>query len=445
MKRWTSTWTAMLVVGFLAVPGIGLAQTSPAAAPSATSSATAQDKSAQGTPQEHLQEADAALNSISPTAVSGKAKSQIADLKKHVNSLQKMTASTSADASANATSAAKWSTEAAAADKIFGELLSATPATGDAAASVTAEPKPTGTSGTTAPKASANANSAALDEETKSKLAAARASLTAFAAAMSGTAPAAAATTSPAAAASPTSAASPEPSAAASTESSRPSSPEASSASPATPAAQQPAATPAQQPATPSTPPAEPTPSTQPPATPSQQPATPPTEPTSPAQPPASTTQSPAEPTAKANVNPDAAKQALTAARDSLAQMTQLPAAQALTGEPRTQVSQLISNFNELITTSSEWKASYAKVEANLNALLGSQGPDESAAPAPAPATAPPSPTAPPSSTTPSTAGAVGTSGTTTGSLDPGIKAKLGEFRTHLKEFEKAAGGSAGK
>jgi len=124
--------------------------------------------------------------------------------------------------------------------------------------------------------------------------------------------------------------------------------------------------------------------------------------------------------------------------------MTQLPAAQALTGEPRAQVSQLISNFNELITTSSEWKASYAKVEANLNALLGSQGPDESA-PAPAPATAPASPTAPPSSTTPSTAGAVGTSGTTTGSLDPGIKAKLGEFRTHLKEFEKAAGGSAGK
>ena len=191
MKRWTSTWTAMLVVGFLAVPGIGLAQTSPAAAPSATSSATAQDKSAQGTPQEHLQEADAALNSISPTAVSGKAKSQIADLKKHVNSLQKMTASTSADTSANAanaTSAAKWSTEAAAADKIFGELLSATPATGDAAASVTAEPKPTGTSGTTAPKASAHANDVALDDETKAKLTAARASLTAFAAAMSGTA-----------------------------------------------------------------------------------------------------------------------------------------------------------------------------------------------------------------------------------------------------------------
>ena len=68
---------------------------------------------------------------------------------------------------------------------------------------------------------------------------------------------------------------------------------------------------------------------------------------------PASTTQPPADPSAQAKVNPDAAKQALTAARDSLAQMTQLPAAQALTGEPRAQVSQLISNFNELITTNS--------------------------------------------------------------------------------------------
>ena len=215
----------------------------------------------------------------------------------------------------------------------------------------------------------------------------------------------------------------------------------------AAPATQSPATTPTQQqPATPATPPAEPTPSTQPPATPPQQPATPPTDPTSPTQPPASTTQPPADPSAK--VNPDAAKQALTAARDSLAQMTQLPAAQALTGEPRAQVSQLISNFNELITTNAEWKASYAKVEANLNALLGSQGPDESAAPAPAPAAAPPAPPAPPSSPAPppaGAAGAVGTSGTTTGSLDPGIKAKLAEFRTHLKEFEKAAGGSAAK
>jgi hypothetical protein len=128
--------------------------------------------------------------------------------------------------------------------------------------------------------------------------------------------------------------------------------------------------------------------------------------------------------------------------------MTQLPAAQALTGETRTQVSQLISGFNELITTNSEWKASYAKVEASLNTILGSQGADDSAAPSPAPATAAPSPATPPSSTTPpaaGAAGAVGTSGTASGSLDPQIKAKLLEFRTHLKEFEKAAAGNAQK
>ena len=114
----------------------------------------------------------------------------------------------------------------------------------------------------------------------------------------------------------------------------------------------------------------------------------------------------------------------MTAARESLSQLTQLPAAAQLTGDARTQVSQLISNFNELITTNTEWRASYAKVQANLNALVGDQKADESPAPTPAPG-----------------AGAVGTSGTT--SVDPAIRAKLVEFRTHLMDFEKAAGGGA--
>jgi hypothetical protein len=128
-------------------------------------------------------------------------------------------------------------------------------------------------------------------------------------------------------------------------------------------------------------------------------------------------------------VNPDAAKQALTAARDTLSQMTQLPAAQQLSGETRTQVAQLISSFNELITTNAEWKASYAKVDANLTALIGAQTTDES------PAT--------PATGAAGAAGAVGTAGTTT--LDPALKAKLAEFRTHLKAFEKAAGGADAK
>jgi len=105
--------------------------------------------------------------------------------------------------------------------------------------------------------------------------------------------------------------------------------------------------------------------------------------------------------------------------------MTQLPAAQQLTGENRTQVSQLIANFNELITTNAEWKASYAKVNANLSALLGAQ---TTAEPAATPAAGAP--------------GAVGTSGTTAAALDPAVKAKLVEFQTHLKEFERAAGGA---
>jgi hypothetical protein len=136
-------------------------------------------------------------------------------------------------------------------------------------------------------------------------------------------------------------------------------------------------------------------------------------------------------------VNADAAKAALTAARDSLSQLTQLPAAQALQGEARTQVAQLISSFNELITTSTEWKASYAKVDANVNALMGPQGADAS------PAAAPANPAAPGTAGTAGSTGAtgaVGTSGTASASLDPAIKAKLAEFRTHLKEFEAAAG-----
>jgi hypothetical protein len=116
--------------------------------------------------------------------------------------------------------------------------------------------------------------------------------------------------------------------------------------------------------------------------------------------------------------------------------MTQLPAAQQLSGENRTQVTQLIANFNELITTNSEWKASYAKVDANVTALIGSgDAPDEpKATPAPAPAG---------TSGTAGTTGGGGTSGTTAASIDPQVKAKLVEFRTHLKAFEKAAGGGS--
>jgi hypothetical protein len=142
---------------------------------------------------------------------------------------------------------------------------------------------------------------------------------------------------------------------------------------------------------------------------------------TQPQTPPPQTTQP--QTAAPAADQQDAAKQHLTAARNSLSEMTQLPAASQLTGEARTHVSQLISNFNELITTNAEWRASYAKLESNLNALIGSETTDESSARASG------------------TAGAVGTAGSVT--LDPAIRAKLIEFRGHLEKFEEAAGGAA--
>jgi hypothetical protein len=452
MKRWTATWTALVVAGFLVVSGTGFAQTP---APPTAPATTTQVKAEQGTPQEHLERADAALKSISPAAASGKAKSQISELKKRVNALQKLTANNPSGAAAaptgaktekaDAKGASKWAAEAAAADKILGELLADTSATGAASATTPIGSNPTGTTGTSPSKAT---GAVTLDEETKAQLTTARASLTAFASAMSGSAPPPPATTSPSAQPAAASTASP----AAATPTAEPATP----ASPTTPPPTQPATPPAApapspqpttqpptQPAEPATP-ASPTtpPPTQPATPPAAQPPTQPAEPATPAQPLASTTQAPTDPAA-AQPKPDAdgAKRALTAARDSLGEVTKLPAAQQLSGEPRTQLTQLIANFNELITTNTEWKASYAKVDANLTALMGAQTADESTT-APAAATAGATSTA---GATTSAAGAVGTSGTTTTTLDPGVKAKLAEFRAHLKEFEKAANGSGQK
>jgi hypothetical protein len=152
---------------------------------------------------------------------------------------------------------------------------------------------------------------------------------------------------------------------------------------------------------------AQSTPPTTPPQNPPQQ---------QPSQPPAQTpTEQPAQPPAAGQVDAAAAKARLSQARDTLSQLTSLPEAAKLQGDARTQVSQLISNFNALITTQSEWRSAYAKVDENLTALLG-------------PAAAADQP--------------VGTSGSA--SLDPAIRAKLVEFRTQLKAFESAAGGASG-
>ena len=152
------------------------------------------------------------------------------------------------------------------------------------------------------------------------------------------------------------------------------------------------------------------------------------------------TTTPPAQPSAQAGattpatapkgqVDQTAAKQHLGAARDALSQVTQMPEAARLQGDARTQVAQLISNFNELITTQTDWHPAYAKVDANLTALLGPQG-TESATPSTA--------------AQPATPGAVGTTGSNpTAQVDPAIKAKLMEVRRELRQFQQAAGGTA--
>lgn len=147
-----------------------------------------------------------------------------------------------------------------------------------------------------------------------------------------------------------------------------------------------------------------------------QDPQTPPSQPPAQQQPPTP----PQQPQQETAGNEQAARQRLTDARNTLSEMTQLPAASQLTGDARTHVSQLISNFNELISAESDWKASYDKVAANLATLLGPENVEP----------------APPATGTP---GAVGTSGTI--QLDPAIREKLVELRLQLREFEKAATG----
>jgi hypothetical protein len=134
-----------------------------------------------------------------------------------------------------------------------------------------------------------------------------------------------------------------------------------------------------------------------------------------PAQPAGAQTQA----TTTADTDESVARQHLTKARQSLTELTQLPAASKLAGEVRTNTEQLINNFNTLITADSDWKAAYDDVRTNLTALLGS-----TSVPADVQAETP-----------------VGTTGATA-TLDPTIRAKLEEFRRHLDAFHEAALGT---
>jgi hypothetical protein len=165
-----------------------------------------------------------------------------------------------------------------------------------------------------------------------------------------------------------------------------------------------------------------------PPAQQSQPPAS-----TTPQQPPASAT--PTQPAASAQSDTSAAKTHLREARESLSQITAMPEAAKLEGPARAQMSQLIADFNALITTQSDWRSAYAKVDSDVTAILGPDSGDKSV-----------------STSGTGTVGATGTSGSTSAAasatdapapIDAAIRGKLVEFRTHLAEFNKAAGGDA--
>jgi len=382
--------TGIAVAALLALPASGLAQTPPSQPPATQPPATAepqppaaqkadQTSTANAEAKEHLAQAKTALEGVQVETLSARAKSQVADLKKRLNTLER---SVSANDNASATGAANrnaqatsgsrgnsnWGTEVAAIDKTLTALLGPDATTGAAA------PATSGTAGTTG---TSKAKAETLDEPTRAKLLEFRKHITAFATAISG------GKTTPEPSAQPTM----EPSA---------TNPSATSPSMTTPPA--------------TNPPVTSSPSTAPPASTPQPTGT-------------TGTSSPEDP-APQTAQPDEqlARKHLTEARNTLSELTQLPAASQLAGEARTQVSQLISNFNELITTQAEWRASYAKVNANLTALVG-----------PDPGAVDPS----------GTAGAVGTSGSAGANLDPAIREKLMTLRRQLSDFEKAAGGTA--
>jgi hypothetical protein len=360
MKRTTFTCAAV-AAALLALPAQSLAQTPPATGsqPPAAAQPQTTDAAKKDAAREHLVKATAALETIKTDSLSPAAKKQVAELKRRINTLER---SIAANDKAGATGMAQRSERATAGARgtaNWGTEVAAIDKTLTAMLGPdAATPAPTGTTGAAKPSAGA-----ALDSETRTKLIEVRTAITAFATAMAGGEP---------------------------VKKDDETQPEPSAAPPAsTPPSSDPqptgAATPPQ-----ATPPSTQTPSTPAPAQPAGQP------------------------------DEQEARRHLTDARNTLSALTQLPAASQLNGEARAQVSQLISNFNELISAQNNWKGSYDKVSANLALLIGSEG----AQPAP-PATGTP--------------GAVGTSGTV--AVDPTIREKLVELRAQLSEFEKAASG----
>ena len=79
----------------------------------------------------------------------------------------------------------------------------------------------------------------------------------------------------------------------------------------------------------------------------------------------AAQTRPPPMPTPASGPNHDLARQHLTAARNALSDLTQLPAAGQLAGNPRRLVQELITDFNAMLTIDAGWHASYERVDAD--------------------------------------------------------------------------------
>ncbi len=360
----------------------------PAQQPAASA---AQPSTQTESPEEHLRQARAAFNDIKMTSIPARNRTEFAELRRHLAALDNPSAPVASSRSSRgaAASTSNWGTEVAAIDKLITQLAGNDTTTGTSGA---ATPGAAGTAGT-----SRGASNVAVDEATRAKLMEIRTHITAYATAKAGA-------SSPRSEAAPT------------------------APSETTPAAQASTATPAETPRSGNYP-AQPNAADQP-----AQSSTLSAQGTTAAQPPATDAQAAA---GAPKVDTEAAHRSLLAARDALNQLTQLPAAAQLTGEARTQVQQLITNFNELVTNTSDWRSSYDKVSTSLTTLLGPEDADATAAAA--------TPTTPPAATpgAAGTAGAVGTSGTTPIQIDAAIRAKLVEMRTNLKEFQKASGGGA--
>ena len=379
----TSPWPTLVgAAALVALPVLATAQTSGSSTQTPQTPTTQQqptETANASTPDEHLSAAKQTLNSIPRAAVTGRNAAKMNDVRRHFAALEK---SYSAKASGSATGSAARSTKSAKSGSWNTHLMALDRALSDLLGSSTgAAPEATGTSG-----------AAAVDSDVRVKLEEFRTHITQFAAAASGTS-ASGSMSSPAASA--------------------PSSSSTSSAGAPT-----------------STTPSEPAQTAQ--STPSQsssQPQTPPSSTSSTSAAGSQTTGTAAgSTTATAQADTSAAREHLTQARQSLADLTAMPQAQQLQGETRNKVSQLISQFNQLITTQGDWRSAYNEVNTTLTALLSASASASG-------------------STSSSTSGAVGTSGTAaaTGSatLDPALRSKLEEFRTRLEAFHTAAGGAA--